>query len=121
MKCPGITRKHRDSHNAMNSSVQLFLSWRNHVAQLASSKLLLLGLFVLLALAPIASFGQAISGNVAGTVTDSTGAAVNTAEITATNIGTGVVAIAKPNAAGEYRFDNLLVGIYRIAVKAAGF
>jgi hypothetical protein len=95
----------------------LFLSWRKQL----SSSVLLLGLVALFALVPITSFGQAISGNVVGTVTDSTGAAVTTADISATHVATGVVASAKPNGVGGYRFDNLLVGIYKISVKASGF
>ena len=121
MKCAGNTRQRSDSHNARNSCVALFLSMQDSFAQRSTSKLLLLGLFVALALAPLASFGQAISGNIVGTITDSTGAAITTADITATNVATGVVATAKPNGAGEYRFDNLLVGTYKISVKAAGF
>ena len=121
MKCAGNTRQRSESHNARNSFVGLFLSMPNSFAQRSTSNLLLLGLFVALALAPIASFGQAISGNVVGTINDSTGAAITTADITATNVATGVVATTKPNGAGEYRFDNLLVGTYKISVKAAGF
>ena len=34
------------------------------------------------------AFGQAISGNLVGTITDSTGAVVPNAEVTATNVGT---------------------------------
>ena len=121
MKCAGTTREHFDSHNAKNSFVRMFLSWRHSGAQLLSTGMLLLALCALLSIAPVASFGQAISGNIVGTITDSSGAAVTTADITATNVATGVVATAKPNGAGEYRFDNLLVGMYKISVKATGF
>ena len=36
------------------------------------------------------SFGQAVSGNMVGTVVDSSGAAVANAEVTATNVATGL-------------------------------
>lgn len=66
-------------------------------------------------------FGQAIDGNVVGTVIDASGAAVVGADVTATNIATNVVATTKTNSSGEYRFDHLLVGTYRIGVKMTGF
>ncbi len=69
----------------------------------------------------VGAFGQAIDGNVVGTITDSSGAAVVGAEVTATNIATGVVATGKTGSSGDYRFDHLLVGTYRITVKMTGF
>lgn len=67
------------------------------------------------------AFGQAISGNLTGTVVDSSGAAVTTAEVQMLNLATGVTADAKTNGTGGYRFDNLPVGVYKITVKAGGF
>jgi hypothetical protein len=58
---------------------------------------------------------------VVGTVTDASGAAVVGADVTATNTATGVTASSKTNPTGEYRFDHLLVGTYRISVKMTGF
>lgn len=81
----------------------------------------MLALFCLIGLGAVGAFGQAIDGNVVGTVTDATGAAVVGADVTATNVATNVIAAAKTNGTGEYRFDHLLVGTYRISVKMAGF
>ena len=67
------------------------------------------------------AYGQAIDGNVVGTVVDSSGAAVANADVNVTNINTGVGANTKTNGTGEYRFDNLLIGFYKISVKASGF
>lgn len=67
------------------------------------------------------AFGQAISGNLVGTVTDPTGAVVANADVTATNVGTSASAVTHTNSTGEYRFDNLPVGSYKITVKAQGF
>jgi hypothetical protein len=67
------------------------------------------------------AFGQAISGNLVGTVTDASGAVVANAEVTATNVGTNALAVAHTNSTGEFRFDNLPVGTYKIMVKATGF
>ena len=82
---------------------------------------LVLALISILGLSASVAFGQAIDGNVVGTVIDSQGAAVVGAEVTATNIATDIVASAKTGATGEYRFDHLLVGTYRITAKAPGF
>ena len=78
-------------------------------------------LFSLLALCVGIAFGQAISGNLVGTVSDPSSAVVSNAEVTATNVGTGAAATASTGATGEYRFDNLPVGTYKITVKAQGF
>jgi Carboxypeptidase regulatory-like domain/TonB dependent receptor len=78
-------------------------------------------LFSLLALCVTIAFGQAISGNLVGTVSDPSSAVVSNAEVTATNVGTGATATASTNATGEYRFDNLPVGTYKITVKVQGF
>jgi hypothetical protein len=80
-----------------------------------------LALLGLLTLGTGLAYGQTVSGNIVGTVTDSSGAAVVNADVTATNVATGVSAVGKTNGTGEYRFDNLLVGTYRIAVKSSGF
>ncbi len=78
-------------------------------------------LFSLLTLCVGITFGQAISGNLVGTVSDPTGAVVANADVTATNVGTSASVAARTNSTGEYRFDNLPVGTYKITVKAQGF
>src|SRR6201987_5297140 len=78
-------------------------------------------LFSMLMLSVGIAFGQAISGNLVGTVSDPSGAVVSNAEVTAKNLGTNASAVPHTNATGEYRFDNLPVGSYRITVKAPGF
>lgn len=81
----------------------------------------LMALSSLLTLSVGISFGQAISGNLVGTISDPTGAVVANAEVNATNVATSVSAVTHTNATGEYRFDNLPVGSYKITVKASGF
>src|SRR5215467_13441861 len=78
-------------------------------------------LIIAMVLSATLVFGQAIDGNVVGTVTDASGAAVVGADVTATNIATNVLATTKTNSSGEYRFDHLMVGTYRIGVKRTGF
>jgi Carboxypeptidase regulatory-like domain len=78
-------------------------------------------LFGLLFIGTGIAYGQAIDGNVVGTVLDSQGAAVVGAEISATNVATNVTAVTKTSSSGEYRFSNLEVGTYRITAKMTGF
>jgi hypothetical protein len=79
------------------------------------------GLTVGVALMSTLAFSQAISGNIVGTVVDSTGAAIANAEVTATNEATGFTTSNRTNSTGEYRFDNLPIGNYKFSVKAGGF
>jgi len=75
----------------------------------------------LLALSCSLAFGQAISGNLTGSVLDPTGAAVNGAKIQAVNVATGQTATTQTRAQGDYLFSNLPVGAYNITVTAQGF
>jgi hypothetical protein len=65
--------------------------------------------------------GQAISGNLTGTVTDSSGAAVNAASVEAVNLGTDQRIVTTTRGSGEYVFTNLPVGNYRITVSSPSF
>jgi len=62
-----------------------------------------------------------ISGDIAGTVTDPTGAAIPGAKVTVTNAGTGVTQSVKTGAAGDYRVGLLQPGQYTLQVAAPGF
>jgi hypothetical protein len=78
-------------------------------------------LISMLAFGAVIALGQAIDGSIVGTVTDASGAAVVGADVTVTNVATNVTASGKTNGSGEYRFDHLLNGTYRISVKNTGF
>jgi len=78
-------------------------------------------LFGLLALSAGVAYGQNIDGNLVGTVVDSQGAVVVGAEVSVTNVGTNAVATMKTNNLGEYRFDHLPVGSYKIMARMTGF
>ena len=67
------------------------------------------------------ALGQAISGDIVGTVLDATKAAVSNATITAQNIETGVKTRTTSNASGDYRLNDLPVGTYSITASASGF
>ncbi len=80
-----------------------------------------LALLSSLALAAGSAYAQAISGNLVGTVMDSSSAVVTNASVEATNVGTGVTATTSTSGSGAYRFENLPVGPYKITVQASGF
>src|SRR5512133_903397 len=77
-------------------------------------------LMLFFVLSSLPSAGQAISGDVVGTVSDAAGAVVQGANVTALNLGTGVAANTISNERGEYRLGNLAVGRYKIAVTSNG-
>ncbi len=62
-----------------------------------------------------------ISGNIAGTVTDATGAAVPNATVTVTSKASGAIQSAVSNGTGGYHVPLLEPGDYTLAVTAPGF
>ena len=79
-----------------------------------------LALLVIL-LAVSIGFSQMTDANLVGTVTDASGALVTDASVEITNQATRAKSVAKTNANGQYRFNNIPVGIYDVAVTATGF
>src|SRR5690349_8905341 len=70
---------------------------------------------------PIASFGQAVYGNIVGTVTDSSGGAIPNAKVTIRDVGKGVAFTTTTNDAGNYSQTHLIVGTYEVRAEAKGF
>ena len=66
-------------------------------------------------------FAQETRGTIVGRVSDPTGAVVAGAGIRATNIATGVSALAQSNNSGNYTLPYLLPGTYTIHAEMAGF
>jgi len=64
---------------------------------------------------------QKITGDIAGTVTDSTGAALKGANVKAENVGTKEMATAVTNDTGYYRLLNLPPGVYKVSATSPGF
>ena len=85
------------------------------------SLLLILGVPLLLAAPRLACAQSLISGDIAGTVTDPSGAAIPGATVTATNTGTGLVKKVTTGAAGDYHIGLLQPGPYSVKVEAPGF
>jgi hypothetical protein len=64
---------------------------------------------------------QVAGGTMLGTVTDASGAMVTGAQVTITDIATGVSRVVPTDANGSYSAANLLPGTYSIRVSARGF
>lgn len=76
---------------------------------------------VLLSLSAVA-FGQSLtSGDISGTITDASGAAVPNATITLTNRDTGAKQNTTSNSTGSYRFSLLNPGNYTVSATSSGF
>jgi outer membrane receptor protein involved in Fe transport len=75
---------------------------------------------MLLVLVP-ASMGQTSKGFIVGTVTDPNGAAVAAATIKITNAATGVTRETTSQEDGNYRFDAVDPGTYKVEVSVTGF
>ena len=67
------------------------------------------------------ALGQATDSNIVGMVSDPAGALVPNAKITAINKATNVKYETVSNNAGEYRFNNVPVGLYDITLLPRGF
>ena len=81
----------------------------------------LVAIFVLALFVAPASFGQAIDGNLVGTVVDPTDATVPSATVELENTDTGIKYTTTTGSDGLYRFNNVPVGPYALTVRAAGF
>ncbi|MGA7522706.1 MAG: TonB-dependent receptor [Acidobacteriaceae bacterium] len=69
----------------------------------------------------VAVGAQTFRGGINGTVTDSTGAVVSGAKVTATEAATATVRQTVSSGAGEFSFNDLPEGAYSIKVVASGF
>jgi hypothetical protein len=76
---------------------------------------------VLAVLSSQAGWGQANRATITGIVTDTSGALVPGAEVTATNVGTNVPTRTVSNGDGIYVIPNLFPGAYSIAFVKSGF
>src|SRR5215469_15137090 len=74
-----------------------------------------------LGLAPTAVWGQNVYGTIAGTATDSSGAAMSGATVTLTNLATAESHKISTDASGNYTFVNIFPGRYKIEGEKAGF
>ena len=91
----------------------MFPSAKRFANSLSFSAVLLLGAAV--------SSAQTFRGGINGTVTDISGAVVAGAQVTATDIATGIVHTTVSSSAGDYSFLDLPLGQYTLAVSAPNF
>ena len=99
----------------MSSNPCRTLNARRWYALLACTTLLAIFLF------PVLASAQVLYGTLTGNVTDQSGAAIPKADIEALNVGTGVAAKVSTDATGNYRFNALQAGTYKVTVNASGF
>jgi hypothetical protein len=93
------------------------IRWRDRL----TSTLLVVLIAVLVLVVPIPAAAQRITGTLRGQVFDPTGAAVPSAQVTATNQETGVSVKITTTSAGTYSFPSLIPGLYKVSVEAKGF
>ncbi|MGA9671513.1 MAG: carboxypeptidase regulatory-like domain-containing protein [Terracidiphilus sp.] len=93
---------------------------RLQYAALALSLLTITGL-VANTTAPVAYAQSNISGDIVGTVTDSSGAVVTNATVTLKSQDTGASSVTVTSGTGSYRFPLLKPGTYKVTATEAGF
>lgn len=81
----------------------------------------LLASVVVLGILVAAGYGQTFRGAINGTVSDPSGAMVSGATVKATDVATGVTLTTTTTSDGQFAFQDLPLGTYKIVVNAAGF
>jgi hypothetical protein len=66
-------------------------------------------------------FGQAVNATLLGTITDSTGATVPGAKVTATEVTTALIHESVTNNSGNYTFPDMPPGKYSVTAESKGF
>ena len=76
---------------------------------------------VVLCLIPSLLHAQVVNATLLGTVTDSSGAVVANAKVTALEQNTGISHTTQTNGSGNYVFPDMPPGTYTITVEVTGF
>src|SRR5208283_5882566 len=74
-----------------------------------------------LALVISLGYGQVGAGDIAGRLTDPSGASIPNATVIATNVGTGGMSKTVTDGVGDYELLKLQPGDYTLSIEAAGF
>ncbi len=77
--------------------------------------------FALAVLSGAKAYAQAVFGQINGTVTDTTGAAIPNATITVTDVAKGTSVTLQSNGSGEFTAEHLIPDEYSVKVAAQGF
>ena len=72
-------------------------------------------------LAALSMVGQEYRATITGTITDSSGASIPSAQVAAINVATGTAVHTETNTQGNYVIPYLLPGSYKLRVEHAGF
>lgn len=72
-------------------------------------------------LMPRLAFGQAVNANLLGTITDQNDASIAGASVTITETATGISKTSKTNTSGNFDFEAIQPGTYRVSAEQAGF
>ena len=67
------------------------------------------------------SYSQSTFGSITGTVKDPASAAIPSADVEVTNLGTGAVRHVTTGSAGVFNVPNLDLGVYKVRISAKGF
>jgi hypothetical protein len=76
---------------------------------------------LLACLISLPAYSQTTTGRILGTITDATGATVNGAVVTVTDVERGAVRTFTTETSGAYAAPNLQPGVYKVRVEAKGF
>lgn len=90
-------------------------------ARVPFTRMLLGAMFLLLALSAGNLYAQQYSGTIVGTVTDSSGAAISGATVTAVSTGTNATYTATTSGQGNYVLAQVPGGTYRVTISQGGF
>ena len=118
---PDISSSELKMNSKMKESKERFASTveRGPVKLFWPGIAMLLGMIVLGF--SVTALGQAVNGNLLGTITDSTGAAVSGAKITVTEQDQNVSRSATTNDSGFYSFPDVPPGLYKVTAEKTGF
>jgi len=109
-------------HSGLTQAKSIALSIRTtFLSRCSSVSLLAASLVLSLLLSPVMGLAQADSSSLSGTITDSSGAVLPNAKVTAHNEATGQDRSVTTSASGSYTIPNLVTGNYSIRVEAQGF
>ncbi len=76
---------------------------------------------IFLLFAPLAALGQVDQGTITGTVQDPTGAVIANAQVTVTEVDTGLILQTTSNGSGVFVVSPLKIGNYKVSGTAPGF
>lgn len=81
----------------------------------------LLAVSLIVCLTPHVMLAQAVYGTLSGRVTDTSGAVVGEAVVTAADVGTNAPTVTVTGGDGGFQFTRLTPGVYRLTIEKSGF